>query len=226
MLSLLLSALLAAGQPVTITPDDLRLGKTSLKQAYLKDLGPAEGPEEHEASWSLLSVVGPLVSVERHASGYVQGAAHPYAYAAIDAYDMKRGGKPANLLDYFAPADVHRALLGDKLVQTALAGRKPADLRALIAAIAGYQSEDCTWGFGSDLMSRFAFHHVRGDQVAVRFGLSHGCEVARGGLTILAVYLPVPAALKADLAAAAAGRQGFLVPRAPRTTAHAERSRK
>jgi hypothetical protein len=216
----------AAGQPLVLSADDLRLGSAgSLKQAFWTGLGAPDGrKEEHEASWQLLSVVGPLVSVESHVSGDAEGAAHPYAEAAIATYDMKRGGKPANLLDYFPPAPLYQALMGDKLVQTALKGKaKPRDLTALLAAIAYYQSADCVWGFGDNLLRHFAFHHIQGNRVAVRFGLSHGCEVARGGLTILAIYLPIPRALAADLAAAQAGRQGFLVPGAPRLTARASR---
>ena len=179
---------------------------------------------DHDASWQLLSVVGPLVSVESHASGMSPGAAHPYGYAKIMAYDLRRGRKVANLLDWFQAGDVFRALMQDKLVQTALKGHpKPTDMTQLLKETAGYQSEDCSWGFDGDLLTHFAFHHVRGNQVAVRFGLSHGCEVARGGLTILAVYLPIPKALAADLAAARTGRQGFLVPGAPRITATAAR---
>jgi hypothetical protein len=215
----------AAGQPVAITGSDLRVGTAgSLVQAHWQGFDPPQKDEEHEASFQLLSVVGPLVSVETHFSGMSPGAAHPYANAAIRAYDLRRGRKVANLLDWFAPPDVYQALMKDTLVQTALKGHpKPADLTQLLKETAGYQSEDCSWGFDGDLLTAFAFHHVRGKQVAVRFGLTHGCEVARGGLTILAIYLPIPKALAADLAAASTGKRGFLVPGAPRITATSSR---
>ena len=74
---------------------------------------------------------------------------------------------------------------------------------------------ECAYGFSEDMLSRYAFHHVSGNRVAVRIGLSHGCEANRGGLTQLGVYLPIPAALSAPLTAAAAGKQGFLMARAP-----------
>lgn len=217
---------MAAGQLVVLTGSDLRVGPAgSLPGVYLNSLGePGDGEEEHDASWKLLSIVGPLVSVETHVSGNVEGAAHPYAAAAIEAYDVKRGGKPAKLTDYFPAPPIYQALMGDKLVQTALAGKtRPTTLKQLIATIAGYQSEDCAWGFSSDLLTHFAFHHVDGKRVAVRFGLTHGCEVARGGLTIVAVYLPIPPALAADLAAARSGKAGFLVPAAPKLEAHMSR---
>lgn len=227
----------SAGQAITLDRNDLRFARAgaatpafSFRRDWLRELGAPSGEhEQHDVSWRLLSIVGPLVSVELHTEGYVTGAAHPYAYAAITAYDARRGGKPAVLTDYFAERDILAALLGDAIVRKALAAQapaaKPRTLAALLAALEGYQSDDCVYGFSSDLMSRFAFHHVAGDRVAVRFGLSHGCEVARGQLTILAVYLPIPAALRADLAAARAGRAGFLVPAAPRGAAQASLTR-
>jgi hypothetical protein len=68
----------------------------------------------------------------------------------------------------------------------------------------------------ADMLQNFAFHHVKGDQVAVRIGLSHGCEVARGALTQIGLYLPIPKALAEPLAAAANGRRGYLMGRAPK----------
>ena len=223
------SRVLYQGAGFALTADDVRFGPAkaptlSLRRAWLHGLGVADGrDEQHDVRWRLLSVVGPLVSVETHSAGYAEGAAHPYAYADITAYDARTGVR-ATLTDWFPAADVHAALLGDALVRRALAGPtpKPRTLERLGFAIPGYQSADCTWGFSSDLLSRFAFHHVKGDRVAVRFGLSHGCEVARGNLTVLAVYLPIPQALRAHLAAAQAGRAGFLVPGAPRGEARGE----
>ncbi len=226
-----------AGQAVTLERDDLRFhgpggapSDFSFRRAWLRQLGEPSGDgEQHDIRWNLLSAVGPLVSVETHGEGYVTGTAHPYAYGTITAYDARRGGKPAVLTDYFASRDILTALLADGLVRKALgsqpAAARPRTLAALQAALAGYQSEDCVYAFGPDLLSSFAFHHVAGDRVAVRFGLSHGCEVARGRLTILAIYLPIPTALRADLAAARTGRAGFLVPAAPKGTAHASLTR-
>ena len=228
----------SAGHAITLDRGDLRFGRVaaarpmvSFRQAWLRELGEPSGEDEqHDVSWKLLSVVGPLVSVETTADGFVTGAAHPYGYATITAYDVRRGGKPAKLTDYFAPRDILGALLGDGLVRKALGNRpaaaQPRTLEALLAVLADYQSDDCRYAFGTDLLSRFAFHHVAGGRVAVRFGLSHGCEVAHGNLTIMAIYLPIPAALRSDLAAAQTRRAGFLVPAAPKGVAQASLMRK
>lgn len=221
----------AAGRAITLATDDVRLGAAtkpllSLKTAWLSAYQDRTGGEQHAISWHLRSLVGPLLSVETHGGGYSEGAAHPYAYADIKAYDV-RTGAPAKLTDWFPARDIHAALLGDALVRRAVEHTKPRPqtLERLVWAIQGYQSADCTWGFSEDLLSRFTFHHVAGDRVAVRFGLSHGCEVARGRLTVLAVYLPIPPELRAPLEAARTGRAGFLVPGAPQGEARAELGR-
>ncbi|MOA38312.1 hypothetical protein D3C78_1599830 [compost metagenome] len=64
------------------------------------------------------------------------------------------------------------------------------------------------------MLEYFSFHHVKGNQVAVRLGLGHGCETARGSLTVLGMYLPIPPALAPKLAAANKQQAGFLQDRA------------
>jgi len=48
----------------------------------------------------------------------------------------------------------------------------------------------------------FAFHHLQGNQVAVRVGLTHGCEAARGNLTQLGLLLKPKTEFLAELRAA------------------------
>lgn len=169
-----------------------------------------------EGTVRLLSVVGTLVSVHESDAGYCEGAAHPYAVQTFRALDLGKKAAPARLTDWFPKADVYKALMGDRIVLKALDGQKPRTLDALIKALDGYQSDDCAYGFSDDLLSRFAFHHLKGDQVAVRLGLSHGCEVNRGGLTQLGLYLPIPPALKGPLGRAARGQAGYLMEKAPK----------
>ena len=46
------------------------------------------------------------------------------------------------------------------------------------------------------ILENFAFHHIEGNQVEVRIGVSYGCEVMRGNFEQIALYLPIPKALK------------------------------
>jgi hypothetical protein len=72
-------------------------------------------------------------------------------------------------------------------------------------------SEDGRYYLPDDFLRHFAFHHVEGNKVAVRIGLSHGAEVWRGHLTQMGLLLPIPARLSRPLEAAAKGREGFLM---------------
>ena len=169
---------------------------------------------DHTAA--LLSVVGSIVSRREGRGGYCPGTAHPYAEQTMAAVDLAKGGKPASLERYFPAGQILSALLADRIIQQALVGEaRPKTLSALIGALEGKMGPECAYGFSEDMLSRYAFHHVSGNRVAVRIGLSHGCEANRGGLTQLGVYLPIPAALSAPLKAAATGKQGFLMERAP-----------
>ncbi len=51
--------------------------------------------------------------------------------------------------------------------------------------------------------------------MAVRIGLSHGCEAARGMLTELGLYLPIPAAWEVYINNARTGKAGFLMENNP-----------
>lgn len=219
------------GYDVRLSSGNLTLGKVgepkpffSGRMRFLHEVGPTKpGEESHEVSWQLLSVVGPIVSFEQAGGGYAKGTAHPYAYRQYEAVDLRKKGRPAVLTDFFPRETILKALLGDKVIQRALVGKaRPKTLEGLLKALDGYTSEDCTYGFTDDLLSSFAFHHLEGNQVAVRFGLTHGCEVARGSLTTLGVLMPIPPSLKGALEEARQGREGFLAARAPKDSGYFE----
>lgn len=166
-------------------------------------------------SLKLLSVVGPVASFRQESSGECEGPPGSWGVVRIVAVDAAREGIPANLADFFPEKDLLKALLADKRVQEALGsarpGPPPASLAALVERIAAYQSEDCRWAFSSDLLSRFAISSLERDRVVVQIGLSHGCEVARGTFTPIALRLAVPAAWREALVRAQQRQEGFLM---------------
>ena len=216
----------AAGYRVEWTTADLRVrhGAAPLPvfsvraqwQARAGSVGRCTGGN----ALALQSVVGPLLSFREQSDGQCEGSAQPWAWVRLVAVDVSRGGQPASLTDVFPEALLLEALLADKRVQEALnsgaAGPAPATLAALVQRIADYPSEDCRWGFSPDLLSRFAFHRVNRERVAVRIGLSHGCEVARGSFTQLELVLPVPPAWRDALERAGRRQGGFLMQDAPK----------
>jgi hypothetical protein len=171
----------------------------------------SEAGESH----SVLSIVGTRVSFGSHFWGDC-GGAHPQEVTTWTAVDAARGRQPVSLASLFPADAILRALLADRLVKKALEGQHvPESLDALLKVLSwktgGGEPEGCAYRFGEELLEHFAFHHLEGDQVAVRIGLSHGCEVMRGNLTQIGILLPIPAGLAADLASAASREHGFLM---------------
>lgn len=187
----------------------------SAKANFLADSDP-DMRCDREGSYQVLSVVGPYVSLHQAGSGYCEGTAHPYAVQTYRALDVRRADKPVKLTDLFPEKELLTAFLGDRVVKKALAGQRPSTLKGVVEALAGYSSDDCAYGFSDDLLERFAFHHLEGDRVAVRVGLSHGCEANRGGLTQLGLLLKIPPALRSPLTQAAQRKHGFLTANAPK----------
>ncbi|MEZ0375265.1 MAG: hypothetical protein ACAI44_39625 [Candidatus Sericytochromatia bacterium] len=168
-----------------------------------------------ERSLKPLSLAGPYLSLLQEEYWNCEGTAHPGAYSSFRTLDL-RSGKPLQLTQLFAEAAVLKALLAEPVIARTLkaAGRsKPASARALVEELLKL-NDRCEYAFDAEMLSHFAFHHLQGKQVAVRIGLSHGCEVARGNLTQLGFYLPIPAALEHALVQAGKG-QGLLMIRGP-----------
>jgi hypothetical protein len=192
---------------------------------------PPEYPEpvlNVRASFRPLSVVGPLVSLLATGDGYAPGAAHPYAFQSIEVIDVSRPGAKPSLLDYYGERELVAALLADPWIRRFRDPDAPARPAATLAEVAAALNDgrgamgegaeascDDDAYFSPDLARAFAFHHREGGRVAVRIGIPHGAEVCRGAFHQVALWLPVPAALRADLRRAARREAGFLARDAP-----------
>src|SRR2546423_8529618 len=161
---------------------------------------------------------------------FCEQAAHPGGETRFVAVDLskpagvRRGsdetllpGNVAKLTDYFPAGEIHKALMADPIMQKALAGKRPRTLAELLKLIGEAfptvaEDEKSCYMLDTDLLTRFAFHHVEGNKVAVRLGLS-GAGVCRYNLTQVGLLLPIPAALQQALAQAEAGSEGFLMSR-------------
>jgi hypothetical protein len=199
-----------------------RIGSSSALAAFtLKSFDvarPIEGYYSRD-EFALVSAVGSLVSIQY--DNYCEcGGAHPTLDRNIIAYDLddeRRGARrPARLTDYFRAEDILQALLADSFIRRALEvskNRQPATLDELIKAVAlqGVEAADCEFSVQDDLLSRFAFHHLEDDQVAVRLGVSHHSEFCRGQMVQLGILLPIPEKLRDSLNSAVSGRSGFLM---------------
>jgi hypothetical protein len=209
--------------------------------AALKASGAGGGtdaePCTYERTFKLLSVVGSLVSLEDAYYAFCRGWAHPavetrftaldlarpgeLAYAESAAFppldiDVARFGKAIELTDIAAAPDILRALLSDPIIRKALENLgqpPPATLPQLQRLLADQSLEagECLFRFPEDVFTRFAFHHLEGDHMAVRLGLPPNVGVCRTHHAQLGLLLPIPPALRVPLARAASRKAGFLM---------------
>ena len=208
--------------------------------ADLKGVTPTKGQShncDYRRDFELLSIVGSLVSFQD--TEYSDcGGAHPTTETRFTAVDLKREGsvvyqygesvdvdvdrpgKAVKLTDYFQESEILKALLADPVISEALkeagVATPPKTLAALPEVFAknGYLING-ELSLRPDFLTRFAFHHLEGDMVAVRLNLP---SIAFGYRSQqLGLLLPVPAVLKHSLASAASGEEGFLIGPAPQS---------
>ena len=189
-----------------------REGKTvfSARATAEHDVREFDQATEYSRKLALLSVVGSVMSFSD--TSYCEcGGAHPISEARISTVDLERPGQPARLTDYFAEAEVVRAILADSLVQKAIGakGKEATTLKDLVGL--SISTKTCSFVIAPDADSRFAFHHVEKGNVAVRLALSHDVEACRGQMAQLGLLLPIPERLRKPLEAASSGQEGFLM---------------
>jgi len=141
--------------------------------------------EDEISNYEISSLVGPILSVAE--SLYWEGGAHPGHLARLETINLDTGKTPVLLTDIFPEEEIVKALRNDKVVKKALGKKHPKKLSEIMEMADG----GCEISF-SHTNESFAFHHVKGGNVAVRIGLPHGCEAMRGNYTELGIYLPIP----------------------------------
>jgi hypothetical protein len=192
---------------------------------------------DYRRDFEVLSIVGTLISFKDNEYSDC-GGAHPttemrfttidlarpsevfYGQGenAMDA-DLRRPGKVVKLTDYFAASDVLNALLADRVIKRALAGAgissPPRTLASLpeIFAKDGYVLNETELTLRPDFLTRFAFHHIEGDTVAVRLNLPSIAFAYRSQQ--IGLLLPIPSQLREPLALAVIGQEGFMMQKAP-----------
>ena len=200
---------------IFLQPPSAQAFKAFEKFEWLKNVGRRC---EAEQDARVLSVVGPIVSYELSEEWFCELAAHPTGntvYSAVDAahpcpWAPCSVEQKTSLTDLFPDADLFRALTADPIVRRQLPNPASRTTRDLVWELSASNTE-CQYAFHSDLLNRFAFHHIEGNRVAVRIGLSHGCEVAHGTLTQLGILLPIPPRLREALDHASTRVEGFLM---------------
>jgi hypothetical protein len=191
-----------------------------------------DGSEKHityERKFTLLSVVGSIVSLRDELYYEITPSAHPggeIRFTAIDlakpgkvpdtwaneeGLNLKKLGQVAMLTDYFPEQEVLKALFNNAIIKKIVGGESPSSLTELIQLLNGIEMNGVPCLIPSDFLTRFAFHQLQGDRVAVRLGLPSVGGAFRSFHGELDLLLPIPPALKNSLALAASGKEGFLM---------------
>ena len=192
-------------------------------KASEKKYGLKERYCEIVASYGIFSVVGSILSLFEGGDVYCEETAHPSHTSRYIAIDLKKPGgftkKRVKLTDYFPEEAIYQALLADPRVRRDLARREPplspsprtlGEIYALFKKLPLDDGES-SYELPEDFLTRFAFHHLEGDKVAVRLALPCLGQVNAGLNLELDLMLPVPESLKESLALAQTGKAGFLM---------------
>jgi hypothetical protein len=186
----------------------------------------------YERKFTLLSVVGSIVSLKDELYYEITPSAHPGGetrFTVIDLaksgevvyvsppeadlfeLDLAKLGKVAKLTDYFPEEEVLKALLNNAIIQEEYGGESPQSLAELLTLLKGLLINEIPYLFPRDFLTRFAFYSLQDDKVTVRLGLPSASGAARGWHAELNLLLPIPPALKKSLTLAASGQEGFLM---------------
>jgi len=198
-----------------------------------KEFGKDNRLVDYQRDFSILSVVGSIVTIEEHFFASLALEAHPWGESRFTTLDLSRPGginyrnvsqdlninlskpgKVAKLTDYFNESDILKGLLADPVIKEFIknTGLNPRTLKALVKSMSGQFmiSERYCCSMADDLLTRFAFHHIEGDRVAVKIGIS-GAGPCRESNTRIGLLLPIPESLRNALKLAEVKEEGFLM---------------
>jgi hypothetical protein len=208
-------------------------------------LDGSEARVTYERKFTIISVVGSIISLKDELSYDIQPSAHPGGetrFTAIDLaksgeavyvsppeadlfeLDLAKLGKVAKLTDYFPETEVLKALLNNASIKEALGGESPSSMANLSKLLQDLPIEiinEVPYLFPRNFLTRFAFYSLQKNKVTVRIGLPSGSGAARYWYAELGLLLPIPAALKKPLGLAASGKAGFLMQDQPKVAGDA-----
>ena len=156
----------------------------------------------------LVSVVGPVVSVQTHYNSE-SGPAHSSSGRWLEALRLEQRVGRAQVTDLFDSDDVLRALLQVERIRCALEGHVPSSLDELVQQL----PMEC-WTQWSLLLESFAVMSVQRDTAVVSFSVPHGCELAAGNVTRFDLRLRIPETRRRWFAEARAARTLGMAPTA------------
>jgi hypothetical protein len=205
---------------ITAAPGTVRVPRLSLKRHLFPD-GFPDGYKFFSCTARPLSLFGPLLCYRR--DDYWEGGAHPSGWISYGVVDARHPDHPPLVTEVFGEKNVRDALWNDPIihklaVQSSLK-TEPATALELVKKLSGktFGGEiDSKYAIPEGLLTEWSVHHLEGDKASVRLCVAWGTEIYRFQSTEIGLLLPVPASYREALAAASAGREGFLAREAGR----------
>jgi hypothetical protein len=137
----------------------------------------------------------------------------------FDTHDIseEKNNKAIALTDLFPEEIILQALVEDRVIKAAIKEsenptppQKLSDLPKLFEKDF-YGLPNVDFELRPDFLTRFAFHHVEGDKVAVRLGLPPHSGANQSQHMQIGLLLPIPDALREPLKLASTRKRGFLM---------------
>lgn len=183
--------------------DSAAIAVSSMKESItiFRDYNDEKDKKKNDGYWSsrdytMLSIAGTIVCYR--CDWYGEGGAHPSSGSTFAAVDLAQGSNEMILTDMYTAEEIYGALIEDPVIQKTLGGETPKNLNGIFSMADG----GCEMDISARMLGSFAFHHVKDGSVAIRIGISHGCETMRGNFTQIGFYLPIPIRYKSAFAAA------------------------
>jgi hypothetical protein len=190
-------------------------------------------------SFNLTSVVGKIVSFEDESDFSCSGSHTYWRYTSLDlakpgdfvyprivGFEGKeakklRASKMIALSDLFSETDIFAGILANSQVSAgisrAIGENKVKSSPTTLAEFSGSFAGDKMNLFNDDFhlekdyLSRFVFHHLDGDKVAVWISLTPSSHAGQANHEHIEILLPIPEKLREPLMYADIGQQGFLM---------------
>lgn len=210
-----------------------------LPSAVREDLEPDADKCEYLRFFNVVAIVGTLVTFEDDYAVFC-GGAHPTADNRFSTIDLTKSGvityedgkdRPSDelalrnlgngvkLTDYFSEEDILQALLTNSAIKKAIESTRDSQQPTSLTEVAEFfrknyyalRIDDSSLNLRPDFLTRFAFHHVKGNKVAVRIRLSPTSQAEHALRKHLELLLPIPEVLKEPLTSASQRQEGFLM---------------
>ncbi len=186
-----------------------------------------------------IAIVGSIVAVDHESDFSCQGSYLSWRFASFDLeklgdlnYSLPEElnssepvrspkGKLVSLEELFSDEDIFSAFMANEPISEMIAEAinerkleaKPKDLIGLTKFLTRENTIflDGFFQLEKDYLTRFVFHHIEGEKVAVWISLTPNSHVGQANHEHLEIFLPIPEKFRNPLLLAEAGKEGFLM---------------